>query len=74
MEYVIRYLFTLDPLSLLFCFIFLVYFYFKLRRPCSSVETQSKFLDLAKRHKSGLGGGGVEIGKICESFAQAHMS
>ena len=41
---------------------------------CSSVVTQSNSCNLAKSINLDWGEGGVESGKKCETFAQAHMS
>ena len=41
---------------------------------CSSVVTQSNSWKLAKSINLDWGEGGVESGKKCETFAQAHMS
>ena len=41
---------------------------------CSSVVTQSNSWKLAKSRNLDWGEGGVESGKIYETFARAHMS
>ena len=52
---------------------FLFFYIFIFINRVATIETQSKFLGLAKELKSGLGGEGSKSGQKCETFARAHM-